>query len=124
MLKPQAAIEFIKSASNNQSEVWLHELEFYPSQSYNMERSEGWYYTVSYAADEPGAVSQKAWFAYDKPIQQILDSNYDETDRIDDIFVEDNDLFISVNHGNVGSGAIMERYGLGKFAKLQDVVRG
>lgn len=115
MLKPLEAIELIKEISNDpQTEIWSHGLKFYPEQSFNMERPEGWYYTVSYASVEPGAVSQEAWFSYDETIANILNATYSEDDRIDDIFVEDGDLFVSVNMGNVGSGTIQDRFSLGK----------
>jgi len=118
MLKPQEAIEFISSVSKSEdTEVYGHGLEYYPEATYNMERAEGWYYTVTTYHNEPGSVSKKEWFAYPAEIESCL-SNYAEDDRIDDIFVEDGNLFVSVNHGNVGSHTILEQFSLGKSARL------
>lgn len=118
MLKPQEAVEFISRCSQDADTiVYGHGLEYYPEATYNMERAEGWYYTVTTYHNESGSVSKKEWFAYPSEIESCL-SNYAEDDRIDDMFVENDDLFVSVNHGNVDSRTILERLGLGKFAKF------
>lgn len=96
MLKPQEAVNLI---ANNSKLVEWHGLDWWGGK---------WRYAVKVA-------NQTFWFEYPSEIDSVL-SNYYEDDRIDDIFVEDGDLFVSVNHGNVGSRTILERSRLGKCA--------
>ena len=55
-------------------------------------------------------IAQRLLDSLPKKAVWILRSNYDEIDRIDNAYVEGQEMFVNVNRGNVGSATIEDVY--------------